>query len=72
MWYICALLLLGSRELLGTSIRFSNLECVVLDPAYCAYMQCDLKPMSPGIVSINVHAKLLRGPFKNAKVFPRR
>lgn len=26
--------------------------------------------MSRGIVALNVHANLLRGPFKNAKVFP--
>lgn len=55
---------------MGGLDTFLNLECVVLDPTYCAYMQCELKPMSRGIVALNVHANLLRGPFKNAKVFP--
>ncbi|KAH8299545.1 hypothetical protein KR044_002574, partial [Drosophila immigrans] len=48
--------------------RFSNLKCEVLDPSYCAYEKCELKLLGRGIVAINVHAKLLKGPFNNAKV----
>lgn len=27
----------------GTFTRFTNLQCEVLDPTYCAYKKCELK-----------------------------
>ncbi|KAH8310746.1 hypothetical protein KR044_002854 [Drosophila immigrans] len=48
--------------------RFTNIKCEVLDPSYCAYEKCDLKILGRGIVALNVQAKLLKGPFNNAKV----
>ncbi|KAH8310745.1 hypothetical protein KR044_002851, partial [Drosophila immigrans] len=45
--------------------RFTNLKCEVLDPTYCAYEKCELKLLGRGIVALNVHAKLLKGPIYN-------
>lgn len=68
MWLVLLLLFPISGEALGTFTRFTNIECQVLDPTYCAYKRCDLKLLGRGIVALNVHATLLKGPFNNAKV----
>lgn len=68
MWFVCALFFVASGEVLGTSTRFTNIKCEVFDSTYCTYKRCDLKLMGRGVVALNVHAKLLKGPFNNAKV----
>lgn len=68
MFLVLLLLFSLSGDVLGTLTRFTNIECEVLDPTYCAYKRCDLKLLGRGIVALNVHANLLKGPFNNAKV----
>lgn len=62
------LALLATEEVTGTFTRFTNIQCEVLDPTYCAYKKCELKVLGRGIVGINIQALLLAGPFNNAKV----
>lgn len=69
MWIHLVTLFVVLESVMGAYTRFTNIECEVLDPKYCVYNRCDLKLISRGIVALNVHAKLLNGPFKNGKVF---
>lgn len=55
-------------EVVGIGVRFTNIQCEVLDPTYCAYKKCELKVLSLGIIGMNGHALLLTGSFNNAKV----
>ncbi|XP_051859803.1 uncharacterized protein LOC117569868 isoform X1 [Drosophila albomicans] len=68
MWAPFILLLFFNGGLSTRMHRFTNLKCTVLDPSYCVYDKCHLKILGRGIVGINVDAKLLKGPFNNAKV----
>ncbi|KAH8404145.1 hypothetical protein KR215_010328, partial [Drosophila sulfurigaster] len=68
MWAPFILLLFFNGGLSTRITRFTNLKCKVLDPSYCVYDKCHLKMLGRGIVGINVEAKLLKGPFYNAKV----
>ncbi|XP_062136330.1 uncharacterized protein LOC133845784 [Drosophila sulfurigaster albostrigata] len=68
MWAPIILLLFFNGGLSTRMARFTNLKCKVLDPSYCVYDKCHLKMLGRGIVGINVEAKLLKGPFNNAKV----
>jgi len=68
MWATFFLLLLSGKVYSETLTRFTNIKCEVLDPSYCAYKQCELKVLGRGIIGLNVHAILLKGPFNNAKV----
>ncbi|KAH8359075.1 hypothetical protein KR093_004202, partial [Drosophila rubida] len=62
------LLLISANIIVAAPPRFTNIKCEVLDPSYCSYTQCDLKITGRGIVALNVEARLLKGPFNNAKV----
>jgi len=68
MWATFVLLLLSSEGFSETVTRFTNVKCEVLDPTYCSFKQCHLKVLGRGIIGLNVHVKLLKGPFNNAKV----
>ncbi|KAH8355140.1 hypothetical protein KR093_006658, partial [Drosophila rubida] len=68
MWALLVILLVSSGGLLARKSRFTNLKCAVLDPSYCSYDICYLKVLGREIVGINILAKLLKGPFHNAKV----
>jgi len=68
MWATFLILLLSSNVFSETVTRFTNIKCEVLDPFYSAYKQCELKVLGRGIIGLNVHAILLKGPVNNAKV----
>ncbi|XP_062127724.1 uncharacterized protein LOC133840083 [Drosophila sulfurigaster albostrigata] len=48
--------------------RFTNIKCNVLDKSYVSFAQCKLKVIGRGIIALTIDAKLLTGPFNNAKV----
>lgn len=72
MWFVFALILLPSGQVLGSLTRFTNIECEVLDPSYLVYKHCDLKQLEHGNAGVNVHAKLLKGPMRNGKVYQKK
>ncbi|XP_062136193.1 uncharacterized protein LOC133845669 [Drosophila sulfurigaster albostrigata] len=61
-------LLLSGFVLPERRYRFTNIKCNVLDKSYTSFAQCKLKVVGRGIIALTVEAKLLKGPFYNAKV----
>ncbi|KAH8359076.1 hypothetical protein KR093_004203, partial [Drosophila rubida] len=68
LFYYYYIIILSSGVMSGIMARFTNVKCEVLDPSYCVYEKCELKLLGRGTVALNIHAKLLKGPFNNAKV----
>ncbi|EDW04107.1 uncharacterized protein LOC6561981 [Drosophila grimshawi] len=68
MWFKFTLFLLVDGVLSARQSRFVNVECKMLDPSYATYKKCNLKILGRGVVALNVHAVLQKGPFNNAKV----
>ncbi|KAH8406837.1 hypothetical protein KR222_005764, partial [Zaprionus bogoriensis] len=68
MWVLLTITLLAIGARSETVTRFTNIQCEVLDNTYCAYKKCELKVLGRGVVGLNVHAILLKGPFNNAKI----
>ncbi|KAH8296973.1 hypothetical protein KR044_002328 [Drosophila immigrans] len=68
MWAPIVILLLSGGGLCYRLARFTNIKCEVLDPTYLSVVKCDLKILGRGIVGLNVHSKLLKGPFNNGKI----
>lgn len=68
MWLSLIFTLFVTGDVVGIDVRFTNIQCEVLDPTYCAYKKCELKVLGRGIIGVNVHALLLTGSFNNAKV----
>ncbi|EDV96935.1 GH16549 [Drosophila grimshawi] len=68
MWVLFTLVLLFNGGLSDLQTRFINIECEMLDPFYATYKVCKLQLKGRGIVALNIHAVLNKGPFNNAKV----
>lgn len=52
----------------ATVTRFTNIQCEVLDPTFCAYNKCELNVLGRGIVGINIHAYFINETAKTSKV----
>lgn len=54
--------------LINATIKFTNLQCEIIDKEFVAISVCKLEIERRGVVSLNLHAKLLKGPVNNATV----
>ncbi|KAH8302739.1 hypothetical protein KR044_010239, partial [Drosophila immigrans] len=68
MWKSLLIILMSGVVLSERSTRFTNLKCEVVDKSYVSFAKCNLKVVGRGIIAMNMHANLLKGPFHNAKV----
>lgn len=54
--------------LIWGGFRFAGLECRAVDPAFCAFVNCTMKPVSRGVKEINGAIRLLKVPIDNITV----
>lgn len=68
MWLPLKFVILAVVAVSATVTRFTNIQCQVLDPTFCAYKKCELKVLGRGIVGLNIHAYFINETAKTAKV----
>jgi len=52
----------------GTLIRITGLECHVVDPTFCGFENCVVKPVSRGVKELSMAVRLYQLPVTNISV----
>nr|XP_032292006.1 uncharacterized protein LOC6636425 isoform X1 [Drosophila virilis] len=68
MFKIFLLLFLAATPTDSVRFTLTGLECQVVDPKFCAFENCIIKPVSRGIKEINGKIILLQVPVNNISV----
>ncbi|XP_064540406.1 uncharacterized protein LOC135429857 [Drosophila montana] len=68
MFKILVLLCLVATPTGSVRFKLTGLECQAVDPKFCAFENCIIKPVSRGIKEINGKVKLLQVPVDNITI----
>lgn len=63
-----ALIITLAIPLIWGGFRFTGLDCRAVDPTFCAFVNCTIKPIKRGVKEINGAVRLLKVPVDNITV----